>query len=127
MYVHGMYIHHVSFTAQPVYLEAAMQNYIQKICDCTNFTVNASLLNCIDSSRAIYTIELIGPIADDLLVQLWPNYEIRNSQGIDVDEATISLCNNSCSSYVQIASKSKDTIIPVHLIITIIIVFIIFM
>ena len=104
------------FIIQTVYFDAALQNYIQKICNCTNFEINANLLSCIDSNRALYTIKLIGPTVDDIL-QLWSDYEIYNFQGIDLGVATILLCNNTCFIHDQESSKSNITTAPTSLII----------
>lgn len=115
---------HVCFTAQALYFDVALQSYIQNICNCTNFEVNANLLSCIDSNRAVYTVQLTGPTVDDIL-QLWSDYEIYNSQGIDVGVATISLCTDTCFSYDQESSKSSHTAAPACLIIIFTILFII--
>ena len=104
------------FIIQTVYFDAALQSYIQKICNCTNFEVNANLLSCIDSNRALYTIQLTGPTIDDIL-QLWSDYEIYNSQGIDLGVATILLCTNTCFTHDQASSKSSITIASTSLII----------
>ena len=95
---------------QPEHLDAVLRHYIQEICNCTNFTVNVSLLNCIDSNMALYTIKLFGPVhmVDNILEQ-WANSETYNSQGFDVGVVTISLCNNTCLTYVYNHGMSQTS------------------
>jgi len=54
-----------------------------QICNCSNFTLNSTLLDCIDENSASYAIQLVGAMADNTL-QLWSNHEINNPKGIDV-------------------------------------------
>ena len=115
-----MYVSMYAFIPQPDHLNAALHHYIQQICNCADFTVNASLLYCIDNSMALYTIELSGPMVDNIL-ELWSNYETYNPQGIDVGMATISLCNNTCLTYVydhEISQSSYTTASYLTVIIT---------
>ena len=100
---------------QPTYFDAALHTYIQKICNCTNFKVNASLLKCVDDGRALYAVQLIGPMINKIL-KLWSD-EIENSQGIDITVGTISLCNSSCFIYDQRTSKSTGTMAATYLIV----------
>ena len=91
-----------------MFLDLALQNYIQKICNCTNFTVNATLLSCIDNNRALYTIQLSSPKVDSIL-QLWSDYEINNPEGIDVGVATISLYNYTNLSPTMLGESPKSS------------------
>ena len=100
---------------QPAYFDAALRTYIQKICNCTDFKVNASLLKCIDDGRALYTVQLTGPMVDEIL-RLWSDW-IDDSQGIDIAVGTILLCNSSCFIYDQRTSKSTGTMAATYLIV----------
>ena len=97
-------------------VDAALHNYIQGICNCTNFKVNASLLKCIDNERALYTVQLSGPVhvADEIL-QSRSDYD---SQAIDIGVANISLCNNNCLIYDQRISTASTMTVPTYLIIS---------
>ena len=96
-------------------IDVALHNYIQGICNCTNFKVNAGLLKCIDGGRALYSVQLTGPMVDEI-VQLWSHYEI-NSQAIDIGVANMSLCNSSCFIHDQRISTASMTTVPTYLII----------
>ena len=100
-------------------LDLVLQNYIQKICNCTDFTVNATFLRCIDSNRGLYTIQLSSPTVDSIL-QLWSDYEIINPEVIDVGVATISLCSdtNLCFTKNQESSKSSSTTAAINFVVT---------
>ena len=55
-------------------------------------------------------------MADDIM-QLWSEYVVQNSQGIDVGVGVISLCNNhTCfaNDADQPTSKSSDTKVPAY-------------
>lgn len=103
-----------------MHLDLVIQNYIQKICNCTNFTVNATLKHCIDNNRAIYTIQLSGPTVDSIF-QLWSDHDMHNPEGIDVGVATISLFSDTNFIFTkdQESSKSSDTTAAVYFIIII--------
>ena len=98
-------------------VDAALHNYIQGICNCTNFKVNASLLKCIDNGRALYTVQLSGSMVDEIL-QLWSDYKMNDSQAIDIGVANISLCNNNCFIYDQMISTASTITVPYYLIIS---------
>ena len=107
------------FNIQPMHLDLnVLQNHIQKICNCTNFMVNATLHRCIDNNRALYTIQFSGPTVDSIL-QLWSDYEVHNPEGIDIGVATILLCDdiNSCFTEDQETSKSSDTTVAIYFIV----------
>ena len=107
----------LSFTTQPLYFDRALHNYIQKTCNCTNFTVNTSLVNCIDDNSALYNIQLASPMAGSVILELWSDNEMYNPQGIDVGVATISICNTTCPTKDKGSSKSSSIRAPVYLII----------
>ena len=100
---------------QPAYLNAALNTYIQNLCNCTNFKVNSNLLKCIDNDRALYSFELIGPMIDDIL-QLWLD-EVDDSLGIDIRVGSILLCNDTCFIYEQRTSKGSSTMAATYLIV----------
>ena len=106
----------VCFSEQPVKITAALHNYIQKMCNCTNFKVNATLHKCINDDSAIYTVQLTGPMIDNIL-QLWSDDEINGSQVIDIGVATISLCNDNCTIHDQMISIASMTTVPNYLIV----------
>ena len=104
----------VYFVLQLKNIDSALQHCIRQICNCTDFTVNATFQHCIDDNKALYAVQLTGPMVDNIL-HLW---SIKNYQGIDKGMTNISLCNESSLilSFEQGMSKSHHILAPLCLI-----------
>ena len=95
-------------------IDSALQHCIRQICNCTDFTVNTTFQHCVDNNKALYAVQLSGPMVDNIL-HLW---SINNYQGIDKGVTTISLCNETSLilSFEHEMSKSNHIIAPLCLI-----------
>ncbi|XP_065913104.1 netrin receptor DCC-like isoform X3 [Dysidea avara] len=92
------------------YLIVTLQSYLHHKCGCTNFKVT---VNCNDTAgsiaSAVYGVQLVGPLANDLL-QLWLMQKANDKNEIELDVATFTLCNQTCTAVTETMSENKHTV-----------------
>ena len=87
-----------------------LQSYLHHKCGCTNFKVT---VNCNDTAGSIasvvYSVQLDDPLANDML-QLWLVQKVNDKNEIELDVATFTLCNQTCTAVTETMSENKHTV-----------------
>ena len=86
-----------------------LQRFLYETCNCADFEV---LVNCNDTggSYTVYSVQLNGPMADDLL-NLWLMIKRKNDNKIELLGVTaFTLCNQTCSGAVtEVMSENSGS------------------
>ena len=77
---------------------------------CTSFTVTVNY-NDTELSSAVYSVQLIGPLANDML-QLWLMQKENDKKEIKLGVATFTLCNQTCTAVTETMSENSKGAVP---------------